>query len=715
MTTEEELREQIQQHAVPPRARMKQDLIQLPLEDNYPLPLMRKKHSNSESTPLFFKKNNPFFVELEAYSASICQFIATAEYVPNTRPYWKNRIPIGISSKMIPGFRSTRDDPLLATDLLLNSASLKTEFTTRTAKLITQDLLDYYDETLGMFNRFKRMVASFTNPGYWFERGLGAQDVRAQLLRYINNPHQVPVETVLSAIEQRQADLNSTSKEARLSEQLRQALITFQGIHTAYVPGEFSIELLERFDQILKAKGTDLVTCSGSVIETIDGVTREISVQDLQHYRIMKGLGVCLTTRFIFQEGDNHRLQFSKTGQFIDFGWTKSHLFFSARFTDSIDRLMREPRTESFACTPHNIQHFPDIIAPNLFYWPTKQPEIFRILKQSLDALQIEFTQEFPDQFNPVFNELLAPMIMHVFDNFTASNSLTQLADKMAANFYASIKSYLTGRPLHQVIMQVKVTQASQIVKSYIQQLLTDMDTRLGPMDATQAGLVIHKINETISTLDNNSQNILSYVETQLTSRFSPLYTEAVMSLIATFLYELMDEMKKLNTELDTRYQGYRQNAFTIEDNIRFKLLAGHPAFIFHKYKTLLKYLLTDMEIYRIFTELNICRENDYASKVLIDDELQRFQEIQGTLANLEDFHNFLREHGSFAFELIREECHQLQEKYRNKTKERFDYDRLVPLLDSAYLETKFQALCRECGLYDDEENALPPITACWV
>lgn len=175
----------------------------------------------------------------------------------------------------------------------------------------------------------------------------------------------------------------------------------------------------------------------------------------------------------------------------------------------------------------------------------------------------------------------------------------------------------------------------------------------------------------------------------------------------AKSVQELFDECFNLLSNLQPHLESYSRNSFSLADNEVYKSLATHPVFIFHKYKTLLKYILTNEAVYQAFIQLNMTNKQFVDEKgekvalhdVFIKDELIRMEELQESLLSTEDFINFLEEHGHYAFQLIKEEFEIEREKYRRKEHPDFDYTQLVDALDIGRMENAFVELCDLCDI----------------
>lgn len=731
--------------ALPPRARSITELSPIVFgeqEDSSNKVFLMTKiaHQKSTNSSYFFKRHvkNSRLAELEAYCGAICGFLATSEYVPNTRPYFnKNGKFIGITSKAIIDFRSNYENPLQTRDLLINSPIIETEYKNRSSRLITQNLLEYYNEKLSTVQRFKRYASLNLDFFFGFDSPTDTSTQNA-LLQFINDPERFSVQSILVALKRRRDYLEY---EARSSEFLTEhdllnqvicELKAFNRRGSIDVPIEMSVELLEKFDGKIKAQCIDLETCDDYIDEEIDGIRYEIPVQDLKNYRIIRGLGVCLSTRYIFKEGDNHNSNMSKQGQLLDFGWTKANILFDFKKNDGFNWLLRNPNL-SFACTKYNIEHFPDIKEPNLFYWPTIQPEVQEILLNNITQLLSEIQKELLEN-DTVLSIISAPLIVSILDTFKNIYPVNPTYSEIVSGFFHGISlqldAFMSGQPLHKLIAKEKIKSLFEILNEKVSQLINLID--IEPLDVRIVGEKLDLLDDYISQLSAIYQGLRLILKAvpqgplfkAKTGMNTPKKETigSILQLSDEFFDDVKINLDTLTSDLKKRYEPFEHNAFTIEDNTNYKLLAGHPIFIFHKYKTFLKYILTDGEVYRIFAELNISKNHhstlegndDDLHQALVNDEIERIQEIRSVLVEMPDFKMFLKEHGQFAFELIQEEFEISREKYINKISHQLYYQRLVQALDMEGVESKFKELCYECGVpweefnsQEDEDNSL--------
>lgn len=142
------------------------------------------------------------------------------------------------------------------------------------------------------------------------------------------------------------------------------------------------------------------------------------------------------------------------------------------------------------------------------------------------------------------------------------------------------------------------------------------------------------------------------------------------------------------------------KNFFTPHDNEVYKKLAKNPIFIFHKFKTLLKYILTDVNMYRSLLTLHMREKYKDSNGIetnlieeMVNDERERINEIRMVLIHMQEFRDFLSNHGDFAYHIIRSELSEYKTKYMNKLDTKPYYQNLVDSIDLDLLDRKFDQL----------------------
>ncbi len=130
----------------------------------------------------------------------------------------------------------------------------------------------------------------------------------------------------------------------------------------------------------------------------------------------------------------------------------------------------------------------------------------------------------------------------------------------------------------------------------------------------------------------------------------------------------------------ETIAKMFSENGFISSDHAIFALLENHPVFIYYKYRTFLKYILTDSNMYRDIADLNICKglnheSGDTFANVLTDDQKKRIQYFEDLLVKMPEFKLFMQQDGDRAFREIREEFAARQNKLKTKAAHNPEYE----------------------------------------
>lgn len=130
---------------------------------------------------------------------------------------------------------------------------------------------------------------------------------------------------------------------------------------------------------------------------------------------------------------------------------------------------------------------------------------------------------------------------------------------------------------------------------------------------------------------------------------------------------------------------------YTLQDNQEFKNLGLHPVFEYFKYKTFLKFLLLDSELYDFLAKLNISKSAGFIDDAfewsllrtaVVKENMGRRDEIEDVLTNMPEFHSFLALHGETALKQIINELSFIKEKYSKKVAEKPYYQEIVDAID---------------------------------
>lgn len=706
---------------------------------------IKDENEEGQSAVYFLKQHdtNPRLAELEAYCGAISLFLATSRYVPKTRPYYDSEGRTNhVSSKEMVGFLSNYEEPLSPDDLLISSPEINKEMNQRSLVLITENLLAYYNKKNPSGGLSYYTSLSFISS--WLNTTPTQYSTRSVLLHSLNHPTQDSIYNLFRRLRERREHLRSQAVRPAdflneyyyLNQTIRQ-LEAFICIGIIDEPVSLSIKEFELIDKDVTSKGIDLDQYEHIINSEIDGTNYTVPVRDLKNYRTVKGLGVGLTTRYIFKEGDGHNSNMSKDGIILDFDWTKANILSDFRQHDAFNQLLRHPDSVAFACDEYTIKHFPDINEPNLFYWPTKQPDLRTILLTNLAGLLSVIDRDVIES-NLLFNLVPVHLLLATFEyveNEYLDNANKTYFEQISTFFhgiYLQLNGIITNQPRDQLIVKEKIRHLFNSLLENANQLADLFYFGEKPLDARTAGynlkIAARFLSACVKHYTELRSELIAFTQGPL-FKFLPgfdLFNEQKLEQLLwysdRFIDYLKDHMEQFGSEIEMRYERFEQNSFTIEDNTHYKLLAGHPVFIFHKYKTFLKYVLTDTEVFRIYAELNIAvspvSSSDAPMSIihekLIADEANRVLEIAKTLVSMPDFKRFLKEHGQFAFELIKEEFTADRDKYSKKTHDLDYYERLVNALDPERIESKFNELCSVCEAEEpdlsSEEDMVYPL-----
>jgi hypothetical protein len=115
-------------------------------------------------------------------------------------------------------------------------------------------------------------------------------------------------------------------------------------------------------------------------------------------------------------------------------------------------------------------------------------------------------------------------------------------------------------------------------------------------------------------------------------------------------------------------------NPYSAEANGRYKKLAKNKVFVYHKFATFLKYILTSADMYRHIAQLHLSKDSYSQSRPLMDgvvhSQAQRIQALKDRLLSMPEFTAFIAAHGDGIFERIKASFVQQNEDYEDKVAE---------------------------------------------
>ncbi len=526
------------------------------LRDGHPIGLKPASYFYKENNTKEVDKINeadPRIACLEAYACTISRFLATAAYVPTANAIYdeSQRKFIGVASKEIPNFKSNSEDRLKESDITVE--------TTTTAIEQQRAILD--ENIQELINSSKRESQGFLSFFYnKNQRQLTAAQFSQILIDFQQNSNKYSDEalTILQLKLQERANVIEANIKAGYTKPSypRELSLLSKIINTAKTLKMFnaekediSVETLEALDQRLQDRKVQLDESKPGIInEVINGKKIVITTKSLLNYRIIKGLAIALTTRYIFKEDDNHSHNMSKYGHIIDFDMTKWNILYKFKKMKQLDQSLRQPLDTTYHFTERDIRNFPDLKDAKPYYWPTYQV----------------------------------------------------------------------------------------------------------------------------------------------------MFTESVIKTINFFGYEVTDYAKTI-----------AKNFFTLKDNEAYKKLSNNPIFKYHQFQTLLKFLLTNENMYRGFAELHIpanelSKSNDgkpnQTSLIdeLVKDEAMRIAELYKVLRIMPEFKEFLLQHGDSAFAVIKKEFTLEKAKYAAKMKAKPYYQSLVDAIDLGAITASYREMKHE-------------------
>lgn len=606
------------------------------------------KIADKGSSTYFLKQHSrEALAQLESYSGSIYRFLATPDYVPSVHSYHDDERILGTASKEI-NFVSNHDVPLLEENTIINSFNIEREGLIRALHKQIFDLCAYYQD------KYRFVVSTKSNAYYsLFSEHSSAYGMwrffipfRDQSIELIEAQINVIASKTLARIDYIN-HLSSTRKESHEIELafLNTIVTNFHEMQTMlFEPkSKISIEELEEFDQAQRKEN------GFEVIDTSLIGPKGITPRDLYNYRLLKGIAITQTARFIYKDYDNNNQNMAKDGKIVDFDWSKSTISYELHDPNGFGHIISIAKDYLFIADQYNLQFLPDIKSSLNYYWPTKQPETHKIM---FELIKIIFEH------------------LHEKDIVDFPEFAKQLAD-----FVVNLRKQLN---------QYYETNASSynLIIYYINHFLISCEAFL-------AG----KTTEQIQLLKQSQELV------------------GICQAVITLLYnQRLPEIESFERDLHQAYDNQKgnKNTFTHEDNKVFKSLATHPVVVFHKYKTLLKYILVDEYLYKALAKLHVeenirvtspKRTNDFMHKLLPQDESVRIKEITEKLLSMEDFKDFMTKHGEFAYQLIKDEVASYREKYVKKLTKKPHYKPLVQALDEETLEMNFQLLCNRLGM----------------
>ena len=422
----------------------------------------------------YFKHNirNSPVSELEAFCCD-CYRLLIPDKVPSAHSYYDDTHDyqfVGITSKNIPGFKSNHSDPLLEKDTSIafieNNSSYQKHLLVENIKLLTKCLdrntIDSQSSYFSTITQFAKNQFNFyfnSNPtAVWLRSSLEA------FLKPATNYSTINLEALIKSLADRkkflqekitspihaisdskQLAIEQTDDQKKYEYELHLLDTTIQSAQTLFILlqqgniEEFPIEAikqLEEMDKIAKKNGYDLdnMDRNCTLCEKIFDQSFKIGVMDLINYRIVKGLAMGLSARYVFEEGDNHNRNMAKDGTLIDFDMSLWPILSKFKDILFIDRWLhgRLPNENSFVITANDIRNFPNLqdALSGFYYWPTKITYWTKSMIDTISAIYDAAENLFTRHDNEIFQKLAVHPVF-IFHKFKTLLKYMLTTDKM--------------------------------------------------------------------------------------------------------------------------------------------------------------------------------------------------------------------------------------------------------------------------------------------
>lgn len=640
----------------------------------------------------FFKPKPLESAQFEAYCAAIHRFIVTEKYVPNYKafkgsmdpieqslvdiftvlgdsslnPFFKmmyltecfvklkmainlklpNDLSHGVASPAI-HFVSNYEAPLKEQDLMMNCQPFLDEFLLNRLKRLLRDNINVIEA-----NRSELSIAqktfSFFSPTEDMKQAkfcenmlISMDEIDDQFLQEALQASFCPdnLKPLLRAWKQKEPDIEA-----------------------------MSIALLEKFDaQYPQALPEEALTLRQNEKEIV------IPAKLLAQYRLIKGLGRTLIVRSIFDDWDTNNSNISKTGQMLDFEYSKMSVLMAGVFFQTFQKLLNK-------ATKHeenemDIEEFNELISSEVFQ------EAFKFLGFNRSQWSAQSISDFPD-----------------------------IGDSNPYMHYHPTKRFYFNRLLFGIVTSLLIkcrdAEQSEVMQSLSENIkkvlyvLEDAQSRPGYLsrlsDACYLGFATLKRAVTGSTL----------VEAFKKEQHQQLYSVLINKWKE--FYQQHHELFEQGEQFFLEQLGSKTKIFSAEDNKVYTLLQDHPVFIFHKNVSLLKYILTSAVQYQALADLYL--DNNMTKSLLIQNEAISLEKLREVLLSTAQFQKFILEQGDEAMEIIMAEFAELKSKCESKLDKKPYYHPFVDGLNlesmqQQYLKIKEKINDEALQLDADEEN----------
>lgn len=199
----------------------------------------------------------------------------------------------------------------------------------------------------------------------------------------------------------------------------------------------------------------------------------------------------------------------------------------------------------------------------------------------------------------------------------------------------------------------------------------------------------------------------LTWLETAFPGKSPPVNTElGYIKIIDGLFDEESAEIEQEITECSILLENSRapnERHFSAECRDAFRELEHHPVFVFFKFKTILKYLLTDRQFHLRLAELYISNgkrgNNPLPSEQIADIQESRTAALKKILFKMPEFNNYIAQHREYALAIIQHELGLFAMRQQKKFERHPDiphYERLAKAIDPDKMTAHFNTLCQK-------------------
>lgn len=231
-------------------------------------------------------------------------------------------------------------------------------------------------------------------------------------------------------------------------------------------------------------------------------------------------------------------------------------------------------------------------------------------------------------------------------------------------------------------------------------ELTEALNTHLRQRNGKENRVITH-INHAVMQFTEKS---LSWLEEKVPSKTAPVKTElGYLKIIGDLFNETSVHVEQKLAECASHLEKAKatdNKHFSTDNRNAFSELEHHPVFVFFKYKTILKYLLTDKNLHRRLAELYLSEDkqtnNQPLSEQIAANQENRVTALRKIVCAMPEFNNYLTQHGNPAFAMIREEFDMFAKRQQRKSLRHPNiahYSQLAAAIDVDEMAKRFNAL----------------------